>query len=91
MGRDEIFRWFNLQLGLKETSLYSYDGATIQRAEWIAVAVTLGDWTLDDIKEAIDATSNIKSIPRRVDEIYRLLDRKRWMKVAKLQEGGKTQ
>lgn len=88
MSRDEVFKWFNKQLGLKETSLYSYDGGTIQRAEWIAVAATMGEWKLDDIKEAIDATKDIKSIPRRVDEIYRLLSRKKWEQIAKLQTGG---
>jgi hypothetical protein len=48
--------------------------------EWIAVATTLGDWTLEDIKSAIDRTADIKPLPRRIDEIHRLLERQRQAK-----------
>jgi hypothetical protein len=41
----------------------------------------LGDWTLEDIKSAIDQTADIKPLPRRIDEIHRLLEwgrREKW-------------
>jgi hypothetical protein len=68
----------------KELGLRSYraigDSGAIHRLEWIAVATTLGDWTLDDIKSAIDQTAAIKPLPRRIDEIFRILERQRQAK-----------
>jgi len=40
----------------------------------------MGDWTIDEVKSAIDQTAGIKPLPERVDEIYRILFWKRWEK-----------
>jgi hypothetical protein len=79
MTRDKVLEWLEKELGLRSYRAIGDSGA-IHRLEWIAVAMTLGDWTLDDIKSAIDQTADIKPLPRRVDEIYRLLERQRQAK-----------
>jgi hypothetical protein len=66
-------------LGLRSYRAIGDSGA-IHRLEWIAVATTLGDWTLEDIKSAIDRTADIKPLPRRIDEIFRILERQRQAK-----------
>jgi hypothetical protein len=77
--RDEVLAWMEKELGLRSYRAIGDSGA-IHRLEWIAVATTLGDWTLDDIKSAIDQTAAIKPVPRRIDEIFRILERQRQAK-----------
>ncbi len=84
MTRDEVLRWIEMQLGVRDYRNIG-DGGAIQRLEWIAVAHGFGDWSLEDIKEAIDKTADIRPLPRRIGEIHRLLERKRWEKQS---EGG---
>jgi len=79
MTREEILEWLEGQLGIRSYMAIGDSGA-IHRLEWIAVAATMGDWTIDDIKAAIDQTVGIKPLPERVREIHRLLERKRWEK-----------
>jgi hypothetical protein len=79
MTRNEVLEWFEKELGLRSYRAIGDSGA-IHRLEWIAVATTLGDWTLEDIKSAIDQTAAIKPLPRRIDEIHRLLEQKRQAK-----------
>jgi hypothetical protein len=79
MTRDEVLAWMEKELGLRSYRAIGDSGA-IHRLEWIAVATTLGDWTLDDIKSAIDQTAAIKPVPRRIDEIFRILERQRQAK-----------
>lgn len=80
MTRNEVLEWLEKELGLR-SYLAIGDSGAIHRLEWIAVATTLGDWTLEDIKSAIDQTADIKPLPRRIDEIHRLLEwgrREKW-------------
>jgi hypothetical protein len=79
MTRDEVLAWMEKGLGLRSYRAIGDSGA-IHRLEWIAVATTLGDWTLEDIKSAIDRTADIKPLPRRIDEIFRILERQRQAK-----------
>jgi len=79
MTREEVLEWMEKQLGIRSYRAIG-DGGAIQRLEWIAVAMEFGDWTIDDIKAAIDQTVGIKPLPERVREIHRLLERKRWEK-----------
>jgi len=80
MTKDEVLAWMEKELGLR-SYLAIGDSGAIHRLEWIAVATTLGDWTLEDIKSAIDQTVDIKPLPRRIDEIFRILEfgrREKW-------------
>ena len=79
MTKDEVLNWLEQQLGIR-SYLALGDGGTIHRIEWIAVAVVLGDWTIDEVAEAIEQTKTVKPMPRRIDEILRILQRKRWQK-----------
>jgi len=79
MTREEILEWLEGQLGIRSYMAIGDSGA-IHRLEWIAVAATMGDWTLDEIRDAIDKTKGIKPLPQRISEIHRLLERKRWEK-----------
>jgi len=79
MTKQEVLNWLEEQLGIRSYLALGNGGAT-HRLEWIAVATTMGDWTIDDIKAAIDQTVGIKPLPRRIDEILRLLERKRWQR-----------
>jgi hypothetical protein len=79
MTRDEVLDWLEKELGIRSYRAIGDSGA-IHRLEWIAVATTLGDWTLEDIKSAIDRTADIKPLPRRIDEIFRILERQRQAK-----------
>jgi hypothetical protein len=86
MTSKEVVEWLEKELGIR-SYLAIGDSGAIQRLEWIAVATTLGDWTLDDIKSAINQTVDIKPLPRRIDEIFRLLE---WRRRAKWQSNGET-
>jgi hypothetical protein len=84
MTRNEVLEWLEKELGIR-SYLAIGDSGAIQRLEWIAVAATLGEWTLEDIKSAIDQTAYIKPLPRRIDEIFRTLE---WRRRAKWQGDG---
>ena len=79
MTREEVLQWLEKELGIRSYMAIGDSGA-IHRLEWIAVAATMGDWTIDDVKAAIDQTVGIKPLPRRIDEVLRILQRKRWQK-----------
>ena len=79
MTRDEVLEWLEKQFNIR-SYLAIGDSGAIHRLEWIATATEMGDWTIDDIKAAIDQTAGIKPLPRRIDEILRLLERKRWQR-----------
>ena len=79
MTRDQVLEWMEKQLGIRSYRAIG-DGEAIHRLEWIATAVEMGDWTIDEVKSAIDQTAGIKPLPERVDEIYRILFWKRWEK-----------
>jgi len=76
MTRNEVLEWLEKELGIR-SYLAIGDSGAIHRLEWIAVATTLGDWTLEDIKSAIDRTADIKPLPRRIDQIFRILEWRR--------------
>jgi len=78
MTRDEVLQWLEKELGISHLALG--DGGATHRLEWIAVATVLGDWTLDEVKQVIEQTKGIKPMPRRIDEMLRILQRKRWQK-----------
>jgi hypothetical protein len=84
MTRNEVLEWLEKELGIR-SYLAIGDSGAIHRLEWIAVATTLGDWTLDDIKSAIDQTVGIEPLPKRIDEIFRMLE---WRRRAKWQGDG---
>jgi len=79
MTRDQVLEWMEKQLGIRSYRAIG-DGGAIHRLEWIAVAVELGDWTIDEIKEVLDQTEGIKPLPQRISEMHRLLERKRWQR-----------
>jgi len=79
MTRDEILEWLEQKLKIRSYRAIGDSGA-IHRLEWIATAVVLGDWTIEDIDAALDQTAGIKPLPRRISEIHRILERKRWQK-----------
>jgi len=83
MTREEVLRWVEDKLGVRATAL---EGGSAHRLEWIAVACTLGDWTLNDIEQAIEQTKNVKPMSLRIDEILRILQRAKFAKFVKAQQ-----
>ena len=75
MTAEEVRKMIDAEFGFKVIG--NCDDGTGHRVWWISTAIELGDYSIDELMQALRETRHIKDVRQRVYEVHRRLEAER--------------